>query len=232
MPTWAGTACNFPAVRVAGNDACSINIKDRREPGGNCWRKGAKSSPSSSADKITAKAASMSIAEKDMARPKGCYRTPGRREKATSSRDSCRHDGSLMSMRTHVCYTTSSTLKCIPHHDSGDRSGISNTSRKNNSHSNDDPHNIPKTHLCGNSGRDARNYHNRMTNLTLSAVLRMTHCHRGARKVFAQARRVLLEPLQAVGSDRSFSVWLFALQNSSRTKLALLLGSLSLAGTF
>ena len=102
-----GTACNFPAVRVAGNDACSINIKDRREPGGNCWRKGAKSSPSSSAAKITAKAASMSIAEKDMARPKGCYRTPGRREKATSSRDSCRHDGSLMSMRTHVCYTTS-----------------------------------------------------------------------------------------------------------------------------
>ena len=27
-------------------------------------------------------------------------------EKATSSRDSCRHDESLMSMRTRVCYTT------------------------------------------------------------------------------------------------------------------------------
>ena len=95
------------AARVAGNDACSIKTNERRAPGGNCWRKGAKSSPSSNAARITAKAASRSAGEKDMARPGGdateCLVT----EKATSSRDSCRHDESLMSMRTRVCYTTS-----------------------------------------------------------------------------------------------------------------------------
>ena len=94
------------AARVAGNDACSIKTNERRAPGGNCWRKGAKSSPSSNAARITAKAASRSAGEKDMARPGGdateCLVT----EKATSSRDSCRHDESLMSMRTRVCSTT------------------------------------------------------------------------------------------------------------------------------
>ena len=41
------------AARVAGNDACSIKTNERRAPGGNCWRKGAKSSPSSNAARKT-----------------------------------------------------------------------------------------------------------------------------------------------------------------------------------
>ena len=51
------------AARVAGNVACSIKTNERRAPGGNCWRKGAKSSPSSNAARITAKAASRSAGE-------------------------------------------------------------------------------------------------------------------------------------------------------------------------
>ena len=51
------------AARVAGNVACSIRTKERLAPGGNCWRKGAKSSPSSNAARITAQAASKSAAE-------------------------------------------------------------------------------------------------------------------------------------------------------------------------
>ena len=41
-----------------------------------------------------------------MARPGGEATEDLITEKATSSRDSCRHDESLMSMRTRVCYTT------------------------------------------------------------------------------------------------------------------------------
>ena len=48
-----------------------------------------------------------------MARPGGDATRDLVAEKATSSRSSCRHDESLMSMRTRVCYTTSMDLYSI-----------------------------------------------------------------------------------------------------------------------